>query len=143
MFLDADAELGRIEPDVRHVPEVLEVRVQIYSGLGNWKLMQVVAGNLVGHDSANIQWIVWRAFAARRAESLEAARSILLEAVERHPEAAILHYNLACYECQLGELEVAKARLRHAVKVEAAWRALAMEDEDLKPLWDSFGESLA
>jgi len=29
MFLDADAELEKVDPDVRHVPEVLAVRVQI------------------------------------------------------------------------------------------------------------------
>lgn len=139
MFLDADAELDRIEPEVRHAPEVLEIRAQIYGGLGNWELMQVAANALVGHDPANVQWIVWRAFAARRAESLAAAHSILLEAVEHHPEAAIFHYNLACYECQLGELEVAKARLRHAIMLDGNFRSLALEDEDLKPLWSSLG----
>ena len=55
------------------------------------------------------------AYATRRAVSIDAARLLLLEAVERMPNAAILHYNLACYECQLGDLEVAKARLRHAI----------------------------
>jgi hypothetical protein len=34
------------------------------------------------------------------------------------PKEPILHYNLACYECQLGELEVAKARLAHAFNLE-------------------------
>ena len=138
MFLDADAELDRIKPDVRHVPEVLEIRAHIYAGLHKWELMLVVASTLVRHDPANIQWIVWRAYAARRAESLESAQSILLEAVERNPDAAICHYNLACYECQLGKLEVAKARLHHAIKLDGGFRVLALDDEDVKPLWDSF-----
>jgi len=112
MFLDADTELDNIEPELRHAPEVLEVRAQLYSALGKLELMLVVTNALVRHDPDNVQWTVWRAFATRRAQSLEAARSILLEAVERHPEAAIFHYNLACYECQLGELEVAKSRSR-------------------------------
>lgn len=57
--------------------------------------------------------------------------------MEPHPACAVIHYNLACYECQLGELEVAKARLRHAFKLDAHLRTLALDDEDLKPLWDS------
>ena len=60
---------------------------------------------------------VW-AYATRRADSIEAARLILLEAVERIPTAAIFHYNLGCYECQLGDVEVAKVRLEHALKLE-------------------------
>ena len=139
MFQDANAELDRITPEVRHLPEVLEVRVKVYSAMRNWELMQVAVNALLRHDPANVQWIVWRAFATRRAESLEAAHSILLEAVERHPEVAIIHYNLACYECQLEELEVAKARLRYAIMLDGSFREVALEDEDLKPLWGSIG----
>ncbi len=50
------------------------------------------------------------------------------------PRAVGLHYNLACWECQLGELEVAKARLRHAFNLDAQLRLSALEDEDLKPI---------
>ena len=53
------------------------------------------------------------------------------------------HYNLACYECQLGELEVAKARLQHAFKLEAKCRLMALDDDDLAPLWDSLGACLS
>ena len=63
---------------------------------------------LLNHDPAEVQWSISLAYATRRAESIEAAKVILLEAVERHPKEPILHYNLTCYECQLGEVEVAK-----------------------------------
>jgi hypothetical protein len=69
--------------------------------------------------------------------SLDAARRlVLLDAVERMPGAPLMHYNLACYECQLGDLEVAKARLQHAFKLYSSLREKALEDEDLKPLWE-------
>ena len=45
MFLDANAELEKIDPEVRHVPEVLAVRVQIYRALKKWELMQIVGKN--------------------------------------------------------------------------------------------------
>jgi Tfp pilus assembly protein PilF len=118
MYLDADAELEEIDAEVRHVAEVLAVRLRIYKGLEKWELMRTVAGRLAAHDPDKPQWPLSLAYATRRAQSIEAAKSILLEAVERLPKEPILHYNLACYECQLGELEVAKARLAHAFNLE-------------------------
>jgi hypothetical protein len=136
MFLDADAELDEIDPDVRHVAEVLAVRLKIYRGLEKWELMRTVAGRLAAHDPDNVQWAISLAFATRRAQSIEAARRILLDAVEQHPSEPILHYNLACYECQLGDIEVAKARLQHACKLSKKCRLMALDDDDLAPLWD-------
>lgn len=135
MFLDADAQIEEIDPNLRHTPQVLNLRAQIYCALEKWDLMLVVARRLVVYDPQNIQWIVWRAFATRRAESLEAANEWLREATERHPEAALLHYNLACYACQLGQLDVAKARLCIAFKLDKKLRVLALDDADLAPLW--------
>jgi len=40
----------------------------------------------------------------RQAESIDAARHILALALNNHPRKAIVHYNLACYECQLGDI---------------------------------------
>lgn len=137
MFLDANAELEEIEPDHRHFPEVLAVQLGIYTGLKKWELMQVVAKSLVNHDPGEVQWSISLAYATSRAESIEAAKVILLEAVERHSTEPMLHYNLACYECQLGDVEVAKARLRHAFKLEPRMRVMQFEDEDLQAVWDS------
>src|SRR5436305_1383609 len=86
----------------------------------------------------NVQWAVSWAFATRRSDSIGAARLILLEAVEQIPTAAILHYDLACHECQLGDVEVAKARLQHAIKLDPRYREKALDDEDLEAVWESF-----
>ena len=101
------------------------------------------AANLLGAQEMGIDadrgedlGVAW-AYATRRADCIDAARLILLEAVERIPNAAILHYNLSCYECLLGDLEVAKARLQHAFTLEPRYRLKALEDEDLQPVWDS------
>ena len=102
MYVDANAELEAISGEVRHVPEVLTVRLEICRRLEKWELMRTVAGRLAAHDPDDVQWAISLAYATRRAQSIEAARRILLEAVEQHPGEPILHYNLACYECQLG-----------------------------------------
>jgi hypothetical protein len=79
--------------------------------------MQLVATRLALIDPDNAQWAVSWAYAARRVDSIDAARLILLNTVERSPEVAIFHYNLACYECQLGSLEEAKCRLKRAFEL--------------------------
>jgi hypothetical protein len=137
MFLDANAELEDMDPEQRDRSDVLALRAKIYSGLKNWELMRTVVRILALRDPDNIHWSVQWAYATRRAQSVEAALLILLEAVERIPTAAILHYNLACYECLVGDVAVAKARLKHAIKLDPRYREKALEDEDLRAVWDS------
>lgn len=137
MFLEALAELDEIAPKSRHRPEVLAAHLSIYAELKKWELMQTVAKKLVSEEP--IDWIVFLAYAIRRTESVAAAKTMLVDAVERYPTAAILHYNLACYECQLGQIERAQVRLCDALKLDKNFRELALDDEDLEPLWNSLG----
>ena len=48
-----------------------------------------------------------------------------------------MRYNLACYECQLGRLDQARAWLRKAFDLgdPAEMQAQALRDPDLQPLW--------
>jgi hypothetical protein len=62
---------------------------------------------------------------------------ILLSAEPKFPKEAAIPYNLACYYCQLGEMEKAKCYLKQAFGIDSSWRMSALEDEDLRPLWDS------
>jgi Tfp pilus assembly protein PilF len=137
LFLDANEELENISAESRSGSEVLAVRAQVYLKLKRWELLQVVVRRMTLTDPGNPRWRLLWAWATRRVDCIAAARLILLTAVEDHPENALMHYNLACYDCQLGELEVSKARLRHAFKLDPRLRVCAIDDEDLKPLWDS------
>jgi len=49
MFLDADAELERIDPFNRVAPEVLAVRIAIYLGLKKSEAMREVAKRLASY----------------------------------------------------------------------------------------------
>jgi tetratricopeptide (TPR) repeat protein len=97
--------------------------------------MQLVATRLALIDPDNAQWAVSWAYAARRVDSIDAARLILLNAVERSPALAIFHYNLACYECQLGNVEEAKCRLKRAFELDPRYRLKALDEEDLESVW--------
>ena len=48
----------------------------------------------------------------------------------------MIAFNLACYASVRGRLEEAKRRIRGAIALNKDIRELAIDDEDLKPLWD-------
>jgi Flp pilus assembly protein TadD len=98
-----------------------------------------VAGHLVKIEPENANWWINLAYATRRCESVEEAQAILLRARELHHENAMIEFNLACYASVTGRMEEAKARLKRAIEFDKAIRRLALNDEDLKPLWDWIG----
>ena len=65
------------------------------------------------------------------------AREGLLAVVERFPADATMHYNLACYECQLGNMPGAREWLERAFALDGsdAFKRMALDDPDLDPLW--------
>jgi Flp pilus assembly protein TadD len=79
------------------------------------------------------------AYATRRAESVEKAETILLRAHELHQDNALIEFNLACYASVTGRFEDARVRLRHAIELDREIRRLALDDDDLRPLWDGIG----
>ncbi len=137
MFLDANEELEKVDPYKRTAPEILALHVAIYRGLKKWELMAAISKRLAEFQPDDVQWMVSFAYAVRRANSIEAAKEILLEAEQKFPKEAIIKYNLACYFCQLGNLESAREYLKRTFEINPNWRLQALEDEDLKPLWDS------
>jgi len=140
MFMDANEELENIDPEVRHLAEILVVRLEIHRALQKWELMQAVAKKLAEYDPDDVQWWVSWAYATRRAESIDAARHILALAIDIHPRKAILHYNLACYECQLGDITAAKKHLDKTFRLDPKYRIFALDDDDLMPMWMMLGE---
>jgi tetratricopeptide (TPR) repeat protein len=137
MLLEANAELDQIDPLNRAVPEVLALRIEIYRGLEKWELMQEIAKRLADFLPDDIQWTISLAYATRRANSIEAAKEVLLNAEPKFPKEATIKYNLACYFCQTGDIKTAKNYLKKAFEIDLSLRIAALEDEDLKPLWES------
>jgi Flp pilus assembly protein TadD len=95
-----------------------------------------VANQLVKVEPQNEAWWINLAYSVRRSEGIEEAEAILLRAQTIHPKVAMIAFNLACYASVTGRMEEAKERLRHAVELDKDIRGLALDDEDLRPLWD-------
>ena len=64
----------------------------------------------------------------------EGAKRLLVESLGRYRDKAVLLYNLACAEAQLGEAEEALQHLRDALRMEPSLRADARDDNDLTKL---------
>ena len=103
--------------------------------------MQEIAKRLTHFQPDDIQWTISLAYATRRADSIQAAKELLLQAEPKFPKEAIIKYNLACYFCQTGDIKTAKDYLKKAFEIDLSWRIAALEDEDLKSLWESLSGS--
>src|SRR5258708_7092119 len=65
----------------------------------------------------------------------------LIAVSEKFPKLPVMLYNLACYSCRLGHLEAARKLLDKAIQHGDAKsiKLMALDDPDLKPLWDRIG----
>jgi hypothetical protein len=66
------------------------------------------------------------------------ALDLVLPIIEKFPGVSTIPYNLACYACQLGDLEPARNWLAKAVKIRGKEdiRKVALADADLRQLWE-------
>ena len=136
MFDEAAQVLEEIEPEEKARNEVLGARVNLYIAAKKWHMAAAVASHLVKVEPETAGWWISLAYALRRTESVEKAEAILLQAQAIHPKVAMIAFNLACYASVTGRMEEAKERLRHAIELDKDIRGLALDDEDLKRLWD-------
>jgi hypothetical protein len=71
------------------------------------------------------------------ASSRPQCKGKLRPAAEKFPNEWQIHYNMACYACQLGEIEEARALLARAVELGDAdkMKLMALDDPDLAPMF--------
>lgn len=64
---------------------------------------------------------------------------------KRFPKEPTIAYNMACYACKLGNLELARERLDAALHIHPdpdALKKMALKDPDLLALWAKPGDSI-
>jgi tetratricopeptide (TPR) repeat protein len=131
---EARAELEAIAPADHDTLPVISLHAHCCSEAEDWAGAAALGERLTGLDPGDAgHWIQW-AYAVRRLSGIPAARAILLTALGLHPQESIIHFNLACYEAQLGNLPAAKSHLRNACSLHADCREMALADTDLVPL---------
>jgi predicted Zn-dependent protease len=133
----ANDELEEITPQLRAHPEVLEVRWQVYAAAKRWVMCVEIATAITKLVPERAFGWLHRSFALHELKRTAEAREGLLAVVERFPAEATMHYNLACYECQLGNLVEARKWLAQALALDDSddFKRAALDDPDLDPLW--------
>lgn len=139
MVEDALRELESLPENEQMSNESLSVYVEIYRETREWARMENIAQLLCQTDKQNVKRWLDCAFARYHSESLESARATLLVATRRFPNEALVHFQLACCECQLGNIAEAKKHLNQSKKLCPICRVLALTDEgDLDLIWQNY-----
>ena len=141
---EARVELEYVSQENQLHPLVLELRWSLDAEDKKWDAALKTAQNIIAtlpNDAAG--WLHC-AYALRRAKSggLEKALAFLEPAAQQFPNEPVIAFNLACYACQLNQLDDARRWLKRASEIggEKEMRAMALVDDDLKPLWEELGK---
>jgi tetratricopeptide (TPR) repeat protein len=139
-LVEARAELEHIREELQAHPDVLEVRWLICAEQKEWDEGLRVARVLIEKVPDRASGWLHQAYALRRVATggLQPAWDALLPASEKFPTMEIIPYNLACYACQMNQMDTARLWLKKALSVGDRERIKqrAMEDTDLGPLWE-------
>jgi hypothetical protein len=133
---DALAELDKIPKEDRSQAMVLIACTRVLLHLKKWEDAEHLATQGTIRHPDHEEFTVQRAFALHQLQRGEAAMNVILEAPEWLRRTGILHYNLACYEAQLGDLKTARQCIKVACKMNTAMRKNAAVDPDLRGLWN-------
>lgn len=141
--LEAQQELDKIRPEMRRNPAVLNVQWEIYAAEKKWAPAVEIAASLIELQPDNALGWVHRSYALHELKLTLQARDNLLQIVDKFPSSVTIRYNLACYECQLGNLAQARIWLEMAFRMgnHSQMKLAALEDQDLKPLWQEIRSS--
>lgn len=133
---EALAELNRVEPRERNRPSVMRGRVRVLLHLKRWQDAESLSSKGRELHPDETEFVVQRAFALHQLRKINEPVEALSVAPEWLRRTGILHYNLACYEAQLGDLTTARQCIDTAFQLNAAFKKNARRDPDLAGLWN-------
>lgn len=135
---EANLELEGISSAMRLHPEVLEMEWQIHAKTKNWEQCVAVARKYTETTPKKSFGWVHLSFALHELKRTQEAHYNLIGILGQFPEDWLMRYNLACYSCQLGNLEEATRWLVGAgLKGDPKQiEQMAKDDPDLAPLFN-------
>ncbi len=137
MFDDALAELDSLPLETAGHVVVVELRAVILMQAKRWKPDLEASRALCLLQPAQTGGYIHAAFCLHELGRTDEARDVLLGGpVALHAEPTY-HYNLACYECVLGQLDLARRHLEKSIQLDKKYRDFAKGDPDLAPLHEA------
>ena len=134
MHAEAIAELDKLPLEEQIRPEVLEMRVLILMKDQLWQEALSASEKLCIVAPESPIGFIHAAYCLHELGHTRAAKELLLEGPAALVNDATYHYNLACYECALGNYDTARAYLEASLSMDDKLREFAKTDPDLKPL---------
>jgi tetratricopeptide (TPR) repeat protein len=139
MYADANDELEGLPTKLKTHPAILLARLELLMEMERWDDGINLGQSLCGLWPDEYEFWFKAAFCLHEVKRTQEAKAALLSAPVKIRDTALYHYNLACYQAQLGNLGEAKKLLNKCFKKDKGFRQEALDDPDLKPLWDSLG----
>lgn len=136
MHQDAWDELENLPMDQQHLPDVLALQAVIFLKTENWHSARTVYEHLTSVMPGNAEYWLKLAAAVRHDESVQAAYTILLTAIERHDGNAELAFRTACYGALSGDMHSAKLFLKRSIQLDPGYKEKALDDPELSAMWD-------
>lgn len=136
MHQEALDALDQIAPETKHERcQVILKRLVILEMMEDWVESGKVAREAIQSLSNYSSDLYLKgAYAIRRAEGVESALQFLKSGEPCCHYTSLWWFYLGCYYCVLGQFDEAKAHVYKAV----GFGKRALEEEDLKPLWEEF-----
>jgi Flp pilus assembly protein TadD len=136
--VEARFELEKVAPEWQNHPDVLNTKWLVYANDKQWEEALAAAGEIVRLEPDEPLGWVHQSYALHELKRTTEARDQLLPVIDKFSTNATMRYNLACYECQLGNLEQARVWLNKAYRLgeRGEMQTMALQDPDLKPLWE-------
>ena len=136
MFDDALAELETLPPETAGHEDVVELRAVILMQARRWKPALEASRRLCVLQPDQTGGYIHVAFCLHEMGRTEEAREVLLGGPDALRAEPTFHYNLACYEAQLGDLTTARQCIKAAIEINSSFKKNARTDPDLARLWN-------
>jgi hypothetical protein len=113
---------------------VLELRLVILMQARRWSHALKASRDLCQIEPEKNIGYIHAAFCLHELGNTIEARDTLLGGPTTLHAEPTYHYNLACYECRLGNFDLAQAHLDRSFQLDKKFREFARNDPDLEPL---------
>jgi predicted Zn-dependent protease len=137
MYEEANAELEKLPNEIKTHPVVLLARLELLVEMKRWEEGVNLGQSLAKLWPQEFEFRFKAAYCLHELRRTQEAKDTLIDAPVNQRKTALYFYNMACYETQLGNVAQAKLLLKSCFERDKKWRAEALEDPDLEPLWAS------
>ena len=134
MFDDALVEIESLPTEFAQHPTVVELRTVVLMQAKRWKLALAASRSLCRVSPEKTTGFIHAAFCLHELGRTAEARDTLLSGPDKLHAEPTFHYNLACYECALGNLDLARLHLEKSFELDKKFKEYAKSDPDLAAL---------